>query len=153
MEGPNKRNLEDFSPEERKKLVWMEMQAEMIKEYVLSEKDATHKWLEELNKILNESYEEFLPENNTDELKPYCFDFIEILRSAEQKLASEISENMKTFVGTHEISDKMIKEWREYIEEVKTVMIPRMKKLGVKDSVKLLEGAIMQSEIMMAHNE
>jgi len=67
MEGPKKNKLEDLSPDEGKKLVWMKMQAETIKEYIFSKNTNTVKWVEGLDSVLSESYEEFQREGIVEE--------------------------------------------------------------------------------------
>ena len=55
MEGPIN-DLEDFSPEERVKLVEINMKESEIEDYVLN-KEINKEWVIELDDILNESFD------------------------------------------------------------------------------------------------
>ncbi|MEI7513394.1 MAG: hypothetical protein WCJ74_02105 [bacterium] len=151
MEGPIN-DLEDFSPEERVKLVEINMKESEIEDYVLN-KEINKEWVIELDDILNESFDNFLSENNPGILRMHCKNFFHLVKFANQKLAISISELMKEGVTRRYIlTSEQIKEWKKYIDRAKNIIIPRLKKLDLIDSVKLLEGAIIQSEIKIAYD-
>ena len=149
---PKKNKLEDLTEEERQKVVWIAMQAETIKEYVLDKK-LSMKNMFELDDLLNESYDEFLPENNTEKLTDICFDFVKILNNAEQKLTLNISKYISLIIdGGYILTKNQIIECKSLISRIKEKIIPRLKRKSFNEAIKLLEGAIMGLEIKLAYD-
>ena len=111
MEGPKKNKLEDLSADERSLLVHMGMQAETIEEYVLNINEKfPREQLLALENILNESYDEFLPKLDTENLHQEFTNFKELLAVANQNLVVYLSEYFESFVNKEiTLSKKEIK--------------------------------------------
>lgn len=153
MEGPKKNKFEDFTAEEQQKLVWMQMQIETIKDYILRTK-ISMAWIFELDDLLNESYDDFLPEQNTEKLRETCIDFSEMLNAGEQRLVFSTSEYLTHIVDSGYVLTKgQIIECQSLINRIKEKIIPRLKRKGWKDAVLPLENMIIQLEIKIANDD
>ena len=151
-EGPkNEKYPEDLTIEDGIKYGKMLVHAEKIKEYIFN-KEISVEWAFELNNLLSQHYEEFIPELNSEKLRPYCYDFTETIKAAEQKLAEVISGALKYSLD-HNLTPDQIKSLKHIIKIIKEEIIQRLKKQGLYLSIKILEGAVMQAEIKVASEE
>jgi hypothetical protein len=154
MEDKPKNRLEDLTPEERVLLVQMSMQSTTIEEYVMNlDEKFPAKQLLALDDILNESYDEFLPKLDTDNLHKEFVDFKELLITSNQTLIVYLSEYFENFVTPELILSKIeIQALRSIIERAKNKIIPRLKKLLLNDSAEMLEESIRSLEIKLAYD-
>lgn len=154
MEDLPKNKLEDLSSEERQLLVQMSMQGAHIEHCVLGLGDRIpRKNLLELDNILNESYEEFLPKLNTEKLHLEFIKFEKLLNIANKSLAVFMSKYFESFI-TKKITllKEEIASFQSDIERVKIIIIPRLKKMGLDDSIDTLESAVIGLEIKLAYD-
>jgi hypothetical protein len=154
MEEPNKRRLEDLSSEERRLLVHMTLQGEHIEDCVRNLSGAVPRQsLLELDDILNESYEEFLPKLNTEKLYSSFVEFENLLNLANKNLAVFMSDYLESFITNRfTLLKAEIMSLQSDINRAKEKIIPRLKKLGLNDCVDKLEEAIQGLEIKLAYD-
>jgi hypothetical protein len=152
MEYKPKNKLEDLSPEEMAKVAKMERLADEIKEYVLN-MPVSVEWAWELNKLLDESYQEFIPELNSENLKSYCFDFVETLKSAEQKFVLVMVQAVNNILKSSVLNEKQLFALKDLVKNLKEKCAVRLKAFGMRDSLKKIEGAIVQAEIKIANDD
>ena len=108
----------------------------------------------ELSHLIGESYQEFLPRLNKDYLKSDYEEFARVIKTADQKLAVCISKLFKTFVtGSYVLSSDQISTWKFIILKINEEVLPRMKEENLYQSIKILEGAIIQAEIKIASDD
>ena len=106
-----------------------------------------------MNCYLEESYRSFLPQLDTDNLRSSYISFADVIKEADISMVSYIAEHMNDAVtDEYELRKKEIEKWENVIKILESQTIPRLKEEGLKDSIHLLEGAIMASEIKIAND-
>jgi hypothetical protein len=106
-----------------------------------------------MNSYLEESYRSFLPQLDTDNLRSLYISFADVIKEADISMVSYIAEHMNDAVtDEYELRKKEIEKWENVIKILESQTIPRLKEEGLKDSIHLLEGAIMASEIKIAND-
>lgn len=109
--------------------------------------------LMEMNSCLEESYRTFLPKLDTENLHFEYLIFFHTIKKADCKLATMIYDHMTDFVtDSFILTENESLGWEAAIGILKNKTIPRLKEEGLDKSVKILEGAIMQSEIKIAYD-
>lgn len=153
MEDKPKGKPNELSAEEKLFKVTVTVRTKAMEEFI-DEESFTIKEIFEYADFIYESYQEYLPRLNKENLRPDYDEFATVIKNADQKLATCISSLFKAFVNDkYVLSEDQINAWEVAIDRIENEIIPRMEEEGLYLSTKLLRGAIIQAEIKIANDD